>query len=298
MLIYPDGSDSPLRGDLVYRVVLRTDLTPVPATVEIEARRCDVVESTLAQGATVRVGPDKIPFRIVKESDPRDEGLVQSTLQVGVVKAVGILASCAPIAERLQRAVIREGSSLGDIYRACGAQVRIDSDFTVPVFSALRGMVPSFAIAQALQEEAGVLLYQAGKVLFRRLTELARQPATLTVAASAAPRILSDFLERHAVPFGISTTPDGTIIAGRSESARSVVYRPRADQRLLNNLTTALVTRRKMPYIYTPNLNAGTRIDVDGKPNIVITAAHVFDAGDQGGAAEMKSQFWLGEVVN
>jgi hypothetical protein len=297
MLVYPQGSDSPLRADLILRAVLRTDLTPIPATVELEGRVCDEVHKAFTEDAIVRVGVDRTEFKIIKVHDPRDDGLIQGSRQTGVIKAVGILASCAPIAARLQRAVIREGSMLGDIYRACGAQVRIDSDFTVPVFAALVGMVPSFAIAQALQEEAGVLVYAAGRIKFRRLGELKSQDASLQSDSSSAPLLASSFLERHTVPFGVSTDASGSVIAGRSASARGAVYRPRADERILNNLSTALIQRRKLSYIFTPSVNAGSRIDVDGSPTIVITAAHIYDAGESGGSADMSSLFWLGEVV-
>lgn len=298
MVIIPQGSDQPLRGDLVFRVVLRTDLTPIPATVEIEARRSDEVSAALALGAVVKVGADLTPFSIIKVNDPRDEGLIRDDQQVGTIKAVGILESCAAVAKPLQRAVIREGASLGAIYRACGAGVRIASDFTVAAFSVFMGQVPSYGIAQVLQEEGGVLILTSSGIQFRRLDELRSSKATLTIDPKVAPLIESDFLERHVVPFAFSTSKTGAAVFGRSESGRRVVYRPRGSVAVLNNISTSLIQRRKLPYQFLPSVNAGTRIDVGTTPNIVITAAHAFDAGEQGAGGAYSSTFWLGEVVN
>ncbi len=297
MLVYPAGSDTPIRGDLMLRVVLRTDLTPVPATVELEARLAVETQSALAQGATVRVGPDLTEFLLVKVVGENDTGLVQGSRRLATIKAIGILAACAPIAQRLQRAVVRERSSLGEIYRACGAQVRIDSDFSVPVFSCFKGMVPSFEIAKVLQEEAGVLVYDAGRIKFRRLGELVSAQAEQALTEDVTQRTDSDFLERHAVPYAFTTDAAGAIVQGRSESARGICYRPRGDQRIVNNLSRALIQRRKLRNLLTPGMNAGMRVDVGNVPHVAITAAHVFEAGSDGDSPDQYSQFWLGEVA-
>ena len=297
MLVYPQGSDTPLRGDLVLRVILRTDLTPVPATLELEVRKSDETDAALVQGATVRAGPDMTEFLLVKVVANNDTGLLQGSRKFTSIKAIGILAACAPIAQRLQRAVVRELSSLGEIYRACGSQLRIDSDCTIPRFSCFVGMVPSFEVAKVLQEEAAVLAYVGGRVQFRRLDELKQATAQQVLTSDATQLLECDFMERHTVPFAFTTDNTGTLVQGRRESARGVVYRPRGDQRIVNNLSRALIQRRKMRNILTPSLNAGLRVDVDSVPHVAITAAHIYESGSGGETGDQYSQFWLGEVV-
>lgn len=296
MLIYPQGAAEPLRGDLLKRVVLRTDLTPVPSTVELQFRRSAETEA-LAKDTVIRVGQDKTQYTLVKVQEPQDGAPVQGSRQTGYVRAIGLLTSCVAIASPLQRAVIREGASLGEIYRACGAQVRIDSDFTVPQFSAFRGMTPSEEIAKALHEESGVLIYTSGRIQFRRLAELRAAPAEITMTEDACEVVASGLLERQAVPFAISTSPSGAAVLGKIEAGRTAVYRPRADQRVVNNLSTALVLRRKARSLLAMQHNAGMRVDIAGAPHVVITAAHVFERDETEGIAEHFTQFWLGEAV-
>lgn len=292
MVITPADGGAPLSTDVVTRAILRTDLTPIPATIEIEARRTPQVEKVLAEGQRILVGNLKSEFVVVKSQQVAGNSPIQGDQPTSGLKVIGMLASCEPIARRLQRSVIRENASLGEIYRACGAQVRIGSDFNVPRFSCFVGMTPSFEVAKILQEEAGALVYSDNAITYRRLGELVAQPATLAVPTEATEVLNSDFLERHAVPFAFTTSPSGSIISGRREASRGVHYQPRADQRIVNNLGQVLLQRRKYRTALTPSLAAGQRIDVGTHRMVVITTAHVFESigGDQ------YTQAWLGEL--
>lgn len=296
MLIHPKGGAA-LRGDLIRRVVLRSDLTPIPATVEVEARTATESERALQQDAVIEVGAQRLPMRIIMTERVAGTGAVQGDREVSYIRATGLLDSCAPVAQRLQRAIVREGSSLGEIYRSCGAQVAIESDFTVPVWACFAGMTPSFEIAKSLQEEAGALLYADGRVQFRRLRELVAQKPQQLLDANQTAVVESGFLERHAVPYAFSTDTAGAFVLGRREAARGVMYRPRADDRIVRGLSTALVARRTYRNVLTTSIGAGARFDVGGVPMVVITAAHVFEAMESGTPPEQYSKFWLGELV-
>lgn len=296
MLIYPAGAQSSLRGDLLVRSILRSDLTPIPQTVEIEVRDTIDVEP-LKQGATLRVGREAAEFIIVKSSPGGDSGKTQGDRPVKTRKIVALLASCVSIAEPLQRSVVRHGSTLGDIYRACGAQVRMESDFTIPTFACFKGMTPAFEIAKALQEEAGALVMSQGKVWFRRLNEMMEADAVATLREDSAQGVESAFLERHSVPFAFSTTPANALLTGPAEGGRGVIYRPRADARVLSNLATVLVMRRKVTSDFAPHIMAGMRFDIAQERYVVITAAHVFEAGADGDGGQQYSRLWLGKVV-
>lgn len=296
MLIYPEGATSALRSDLVVRAIIRSDLTPVPQTIELEVREA-VDTQALRLGSTMRAGRDAAEFIVVKNSPGGLAAYTQGDRPVATRKLVGLLASCAPIAQRTQRSIVRYGASLGEIYRACGAQVRIEQDFSVQVFACYKGMTPSFEIAKALQEEAGALVFAGGRVAFRRLDELLASEPVVTLREDSLEGVESDFLERHLVPFAFTTDANGATVSTRGELGRGVMYRPRADVKTLNNLSTALVTRRKGSSTYAPHIQAGMRINVGSTPYVVITAAHVEDGGADGGAGEQYTQLWMGEVV-
>jgi hypothetical protein len=292
MIIVPQGSDIPLRGDLIISAVLRSDLTPVPASVELELRQSNEAAAALVEGNTVRVGPDGAEFTLVKVHAGEKSGAIQGDREVFSIKAVGLLKSCASIAQPLRRPVIMEGQTLGAIYRACGAQVRIESDFQVGTFACFAGMTPSFMIARVLQEEGGVLVHQSGRVQFRRLKELMEAPAKSVMLQEAGAILSSEFLVRHAVPAVISTDPSGAAVRGSAASGHGFTYRPRADLRIANNMGLALMQRRRVDSGFSPERAAGDRIDIAGKAHVIITAAHVHEA--EGGA--QFSRFWLGEL--
>lgn len=290
-----DGT--PFRGDLITRVVLRTDLTPIPATVEIEAVYTSETAAGLAEGLLIKVGSDQTEYLIVKVGAEKNSGLVRGSRALSTVSVVGILASCAAIGRRTQRSIIRENSNFADLYRSMGATAVIGSDFPVPVFGCFVGMLPTPEIARVLHEESAVVFYAKGKLQFRRLAELISEKAAITIEADATEEVKSDYLERHAVPFAFTTTPTGALLSSRREAARGIVYRPRADLRILNNLGTALIQRRKLREGLQPGFNAGMRVDIAGVPLVVITAAHVRSTSEDGGGGEEYTQLWLGEYV-
>lgn len=286
----------PLRGDLITRTVLRTDLTPIPSTVEVGATSTRETDAALVAGKTILVGADQTPYLLTSDGD-KPTGVQKGGREVAPISVIGILADCAALGTRLQRSIIREGSTFADIYRSIGATAVIESDFAVPTFAAFVGMSPTAEIAKVLQEEAACVFYSGGKVRFRRLVDLISSKATMSFPLDSADETSSDFLDRHVIPFVMTTTPDNAIITSRPEAARGLAYRPRADQRILNNMGVVLVQRRKMRQGLSVDVNAGARIDIGGLPHIVITAAHVRSTPGEGGSGEEFTQLWLGQVV-
>ncbi|MGW8422771.1 hypothetical protein [Comamonas sp. HJ-2] len=287
-----------LRGDLVNRVVLRTDLTPIPATVELELKSAVETRELVKDGGIVMIGADKIPFQIIKPERQGEAEGQQNGRDLATLKATGILASCAPLALPLQRSIIRESTTFTEVYRSIGAQVVVASDFAVPRFGAYAGYYPTRAIAQVLQEEGGIVFMgKDNKLNFRRIYELMAEKAPLKWEADRTELQASALLERHAFPSAISTDATGAIVQVGREDGRAVVYVPRADRRVLANISRGLVQRRKARESLSPQLNAGARIDVAGKPHIVITAAHVFEQrGESSGGGGEFTQLWLGEL--
>lgn len=286
-----------IRGDVINRVVLRTDLTPIPSTVELSLTSTKETAEAIQEGKVVQVGQDRTEYLLVKVGG-REAQAQQGGRDVASIKAVGILNSCAALARRLQRSIIREGSTFADIYKSIGATATVDSDFTVPRFAALVGCIPTPEIAKVLQEEAATVFLQGGRVRFRRLADLSAEKASVTFKSDRTESVASALMERHSVPFAFTTTPDNTIVSTKRESARGVVYRPRADTRILNNMGVALVQRCKLREGLSPTLNAGARVDIAGNPYIIITAAHVREMVGGESSGEEYSQLWLGQVVS
>lgn len=295
MLVYAGPNSRPVPGDILLRAVLRSDLTPIPQTVEVTVRDDPEFASYWAQGAKINVGRDGAQFTIIKTGQGELSGQIQGPRQFATVKVTGLLSSCAGIASPLQRAVIREGATLGGIYRACGAQARIDQDFVVPRFCAFVGDVPSVPIAVALQEEAAAMTFKSGKLTFRRLADLASQKPVVEVAEATQTTEASRFKEEHAVPFAYSAADDGSVVYGRRESGRRAMYWPRTDERILRNLSAVLIQRRTLQSEFAPDLMAGDVMRVGSTNFVIITAAHVWDTDSS--TPTQYSKLWLGEFV-
>jgi hypothetical protein len=297
VIIIPPGSDVPLRGDLLVRAVLRSDLTPIPQTLELEVRS-GPESAALQVGAVLRAGRELTPFRIIKESGSGPSGRVTAGRSIEVRGFVCLIDSCAPVADPRTRAVVAYGASLGGLYRSCGARVTVENDVQVPVFACLKGHVPTFSIAQALQEAAGAIVVTgAARVAFRRLADLITADPVRDLAEDVGEAVESGFVERHAIPATFSTDSAGAYLYGGENSGRGVLYRPGASQATLNSLGSALVTRRKIRSIFAPDIVAGDVLSVAGARHVVVTAAHVFEAGGGGIIREQASTFWLAQVV-
>ena len=297
MIVIPEGAKRPIRSDLLVRVVLRSDLTPIPLTVELEVR--DVAETKpLREGAICKVGRDQHEFLLVRRGGHTDDGYDQTMRNTGTRAYIGLLASCAPIADPLQRAVIRYGATLGDVYRACGARVRIESDFTLPIFVCMKGLTPSFELAKSLVEAAGsIVVTDAGQIAFRRLPEMLAQSPIVEMREDSAEQISSNLLERQLVPSVFSTDRSGEFLQGRTDSSRGIAYRPRASMDILNNMRSVPITRRRVMSGFAPHINAGHCIKLAGARYFVLTAAHAFETGGDGADSVQASTLWLAQVA-
>lgn len=295
MEIYLPNGDK-LRGDLLVRAVLRSDLVPVPITLECEVRHTAELEKLLVEGALVRAGAGLPELRIAWVS-PDTGGAEQGGRALGVIRFVALLDACAEVAFTRKTAVIKEGATLGAIYRACGARVQIDSDFAVERFACLVGGTPTFHIAQALQEQAGTLVWAgAGRLRFVRLPDLFASPVE-RLGGAGLERLKSGFMERHTVPWFFTTAPDGKLLQGNRAKAREAVFTPLKSLPVLHNLTRTLVHRATFTGRFNAPVLAGQAFDVEGEGMLVaVTVAHVMDRGAQGVGAESYSRFWLARL--
>lgn len=285
-----------LRGDLLVRAVLRSDLAPVPMTLECAVRHTAELEKLLIEDARVRAGPGLPEFRIAWVA-PERGGNEQGGRGLGVIRFIALLDACAEVAFARKTAVVKEGATLGAIYRACGARVQIDSDFAVERFSCLVGGTPTFHISQALQEQAGTLVWiGAGRLRFVRLPDLFGAPVE-RLSGSGVERVRSGFMERHTVPWFYTTAPDGKVIHGNRAKARSSAFTPLKSLPVLHNLSRTLMHCATFTGRYNASVLAGQCVEVDGLGSLaVVTALHAIDRGDDGAQADTYSRFWLARL--
>lgn len=290
------GAKDQLPGDMIGRWVLRSDLAPVPRTLELVLNDKDDMAKRVKVGASLWTGRELLEYEVVTSKTEKLGGAVQDNSQLGVVKVTALLKSCAPITYLRDRAVVLERVTLGEVFRSCGATAAIADDFQIERFACLRGQVPSFAIAQALQEESAALVFRDDRLAVKRLQDLmAQEPVEVIGQSDSTDANDSAFVERHSIPAFISTDDAGAFVMGDMAVARRVVFLPRTGERELRNATRVLVVRRTVDGDLAPQINAGDVLDINGERMVVVTAAHQMQAKD--GSTETSSKFWVGGLT-
>jgi hypothetical protein len=293
--VYLVANGTQIRSDFIMSMTQRSDLVPIPKTLEATIRYDDKIAPFLAAGQVVTTGLDKADYRIVM-SVPAFSKDQQGGRPMAAISISAYLDKCAAIGARRRTAVVKENATLSDIYSACGATARVDSDFPVSRFTCLTGNIPSVGIARILQEEGGAIYWTGKSLKFARLTDLVNGPVVSQVSANTTTTLESAFLESHEIPWFYSTDQNGAAVLGDNATARTAMYAPRKDARVLNNMTRCLVLRRTMKSMYREDIGAGAVFQVDGVPHVVVTAAHVYSTGTDGSPDTTYSKFWLGTL--
>lgn len=295
MAAYLRAGGREIPGDSVVSLTMRSDLTPIPLSLEGLFWRDEALAESLVEGAVIEVGQGA-QYRVMKSVPSFAAVGEQQGRATGAIQVTAYLNRAHAIAYRRRTAVVKENATLGGIYAACGAQTPIAQDFRVPRFACYVGQTPSYLIAALLQEEGGAIFWREGSIHFARLRDLMRGAPVSKIAATATTLIESEFLERHQVPWFYSVKPDGGIVLGNRTRERASMYSPRKDEMTLRNMTRCLITRRTATGLYRPDINAGDVFEVDGRPHVVVTAAHHAANAADGSATKTFSKFWLGEV--
>jgi hypothetical protein len=283
-----------VRGDLIVSAVIRSTLEPIPLTLECTLRVDD--STAVAEGDSVVAGRDNAEFQVIKTHDNNNISAAQGSRAYATTSFIAVLKTCAGVSFQRKTAVVMSSTSLGAIYRACGAAVQVDADFTISQFACFIGKVPSFAIAQVLQEEGGAVYWTGQKLKFSRLDDLMKQAPVKKLVTDTTTDLQSSFLQRHEVPFFYSTDDGGNFTYGNRTTTRAAFYMPRQDARTLTNMTKVLIMRKQFKSPYAPALNAGHVITVVDTPYAIVTAAHVYQTGSDGSGTNAYSKLWLGSL--
>lgn len=300
MILYLNSGEQ-IRGDLIKSAVIRSDMSPVPVTLEAEIRADEDMVKKLAEGEVITAGGSSASsgdaMRIIK-STLVENRIVQGAREMDAIQITAMLDACHSIAFVRSRAIIKENAVLSAIYRASGATIKaVDADFPVPRFYCPVGDTPSFHIARALQEEGGIVRWKDGRLKFFRLPDLFKQDPIIELPENASDYVDSGFLERHEIPWFFSLDNSGGFVFGNQNKPRSVRYSPFKNTQRLRNMSRCLVQRKISKMNLSPGVAAGDLINFAARdPLCVITAAHVFSSGTDGSGSNQYTRLWLGSL--
>lgn len=300
MILYLNSGEQ-MRGDLIKSAIIRSDMSPVPVTLEAEIRTDEDMAKKLAEGEMITAGGSSVSsgdtLRIIK-STLVENRIVQGNREMDAIQITAMLDACHGIAFVRNRAIIKENAVLSAIYRASGAAIKaVDADFPVPRFYCPVGDTPSFHIAKALQEEGGIVRWKDGRLKFFRLPDLFKQDPIMELPENASDYINSGFLERHEIPWFYSLDDAGGFVLGDQRKPRSVRYAPFMNAQRLRNMSRCLVQRKISNINLSAGIAAGDLINFTGRdPLVVITAAHVFQSGTDGSGSNQYTRLWLGSL--
>lgn len=287
-----------IRGDLIISAVLRSDLAPIPCTLEAEINPADEgIDKQLVEGKTLSTSFGDT-FTIIKSEKIIGRTAQGERLMTGL-RLTALLTACLPVAFVRERAIIKENAGLSAIYRSSGATIKgVDGDFPVNRFYCPIGETPTYHIAKILQEEGGVVRWKKGRLKFFTLQDMMQQKPSRTFQATGIDRIETGFLERHSVPWFFSLNDAGAFTFGNRSKARKALYAPFKNVQRLRNMTRCLVRKMTVKLSYDVRICAGDVVQSEsGEKFAVMTAAHVFESGtDTGETQNSYTRLWLGQV--
>lgn len=285
-----DGSS--IGGGNLISAIYRTDLVPVPVTLELVVKADDRLHDLLLVDKTLTT-PKGISLAIVK-SQVINEQSIKAGKRIAALHVIAVLSGCEALLGVTKKAVSLTNTSFNEVYRALGAKVRIKRDIKLASFVCLKGQMPTVAIAKALQKESAVIYSEQGLSVIR-LNELMNGASTL-FDKSAVQWIDHPNAIRHGNINYLSIDDNGSDILGTARAERSIEYYPRADNRELQNLRRILITKATITRQLDDRLDAGKLVVVDDKTLVILTGAHRFESGALGGPAVMATKAWLAQV--
>lgn len=286
-----DGN--PIGGGNLISAIYRTDLVPVPVTLELVVKADDRLHELLLVDKTLAT-PKGVSLTIVK-SQVINEQSIKAGKRIAALHVIAVLSGCEALLGITKKAVSLENTSFNEVYRALGAKVRIKRDIKLASFVCLKGQMPTVAIAKALQKESAVICHSEQGLSVIRLNELMNGASTL-FDKSAVQWIDHPNAIRHGNTNYLSIDDNGSDILGTARAERSIEYYPRADNRELQNLRRILITKATITRQLDDRLDAGKLVAVDDKTLVILTGAHRFESGALGGPAVMATKAWLAQV--
>lgn len=296
MLLIIAKTGQPIDGSLLLSATFRTDLVPVPASLEFTTKSSAQLDTALVVGAEVLVGESSLSMTLVRVQ-PLKTQTIKDGSRVGGLACIAVLSGCLRLIDPINRAVILQAATIGGAMRACGASLAFDGDLSIAQFVCLKGQLPTVELAKRLQQEAAVILLSGGRLSAVRIDALMTSEPVARFDPSSVVWIDSPVVTALSTPSFVSVAADGSTIEGEQTSdCRPVCYYPKMNERQLKNMQKVLICRGVMTRPLDHSLQAGRVIWVGERRLVVLTAAHRTDTGAIGGNASHVSKVWLASL--
>lgn len=275
----------------------RSDLVPVPLTLEFSVSSNPRLLAGLVEGAEIILSQISATFKIVI-ADPVTSQQIKDGQRVGGIACIAVLSACSKLIEPCNKAIILNETSFASASRACGASVGFGDNIPLPKFTTLIGQLPASRLAKYCQQEAAVVRWKEGKVSFAKIDALMKQAPVTALDPSAVAWFVNDSIVKLQTARYVTIDADGSTEYQTGTSANKIVKQvPGLDSRQIRNLEKVLITRGTIIRPLDLKLQAGEVVTIDKVPYVILTAAHRFDTGSLGGSSMMVTKLWLATLL-
>lgn len=276
---------------------LRYDLVPVPLSFEFSIKYTDEYNKIFAEGKQILVGDIDTPLIIVKSQPVRTQ-TIKDDKRIGAIACVAILSGCESLIKSSNRAVIQESTSFNAVIRACGCKTSITGNIPLAKFICLKGTIPTYCIATALQKEACVLGFIKNRMTVIKIDDLFKKDASITLDDSAIAWVNSQVIADIHKNSYVGVDQDGSTVIGASsdKSGIGVVQKAGLTSRELKNMEKVLITKGTVVRPFDMTLKAGDLVKVGDKSYVILTVAHRFDTGALGGSSVTATKIWIASL--
>lgn len=280
----------------VLSATLRSDLVPVPLSLEFSVQDRNNLTGMLNIGQTLTVGQIAAEFIIIK-SQPVKMPTVKDGSRIGAIACVAIPAGLERLIIPMDKAIILQQTSFNAAVRACGGRLALGGDLPLPEFICLKGTLPTVRIARYLQQEAALMGWVNQRIGISKIDYLVSQQPIQSVDPSAVAWIDSERREGIEKSAFVSVDTDGSSILGAdTKSGIGTQQAARLDTRQIRNMSKVLIRRGTIMRGLSLNINAGQVLEIDKKSHVILTAAHHIETAALGGQSVAISKFWIGSL--
>lgn len=291
------GLNALISGSQLLSATFRSDLTPIPATLELNVQSSADLDKALVEGAELLVGEPALSMVIVKRQDLKSMAIKEGS-RVGGIAVLAVLKGFERLLSKSNHAIVLQQTSFGAALRAMGVKARVSDDMPLPEFICLKGQLATERMARYLQQEAAVLrLNPNGSISFIKLDTLMKGLPIAKYDPSAVVWVNNPKIEAQKKPSYYSVNADGSTIENENPSDdRGLLYLPRLDTRQLKNMEKVLIHRGTLVRPLDSKLFSGNVVEIDKKNYVILTGAMRIDTGSLGGASAMVSKVWLSSL--
>lgn len=275
---------------------LRTDLVPVPVTLEFTVSEQDNYFSRLALGSKIFVADYSFEFEIVKHMPVQTQTVKDGKL-IGALACIAIPSAFLAMIAPTRKALCLENTSFKAVLRAIGIKFPVGTDAPLEKFIMLVGSLPSERLAVYLQQEALVMVLKKGKVHFCKVDSFLKNDAVTVIDNSAIMWVDNKHSENLEVSTFVSVDiGDSSQVNETPTMNRYVEQRPNLNARQLRNLERVLICRGTVIRPYDERLYAGETILIQNKKYTILTSANHTQTGIFDGNFANVTKLWIGSL--